>query len=393
MGNTLHWHFERYMEVQMPWKEETLMSQKLNFIKSFSEEKISFTQLCRNFQISRKTGYSILKRYEEYGAKGLQPQSRSPHHSPEKTPEEIQQRIIDVRIKHPTWGAKKIKINLENKNIQNLPSIRTIAAILKRCGYISLEESLKRKKLIRFEREFSNDLWQMDFKGKFILQNKEFCYPLTILDDYSRFSLGIRSCANERFDTVFQHLFAIFSEYGLPNQINVDNGNPWGNSRLFTHTQLTVWLMRLGIKVTHSRPKHPQTNGKIERFHRTLKKDVILRNIITDFSHAQKLFDEWRDIYNNERPHEAIGMLVPANRYQSSTVPMPKKLLPIEYEQGAILSKVRGNGYACYKNNEYHVGRGFNGLFVEIKPDELSGLIKIYFGKNKIYTYNVYSEA
>lgn len=373
----------------MPWKEETIMSQKLNFVQSFMEEQISFTQLCKKFQISRKTGYSILKRYKEHGYQGLQTQSKSPHHSPGRTSEEVEQKIIDVRIKHPTWGAKKIRTNLENKNTHNLPAIRTIAEILKRRGYISIEESLKRKKLIRFEREFSNDLWQMDFKGKFQLQTKETCYPLTILDDYSRYSLSIRACQNERHDTVFQQLNRVFNEYGLPNQINVDNGNPWGNSRLFQHTKLTVWLMRLGIKITHSRPKHPQTNGKIERFHRTLKQDIISRNKITSFTHAQKLFNEWREIYNNERPHEAIGMLVPAKRYQPSLITMPKKLAPIEYDVGAILCKVRGNGYVSYKSNEYHVGQGFNGLLVQIKPDEVASLIKIYFGNNKIYTYHV----
>ena len=147
--------------------------------------------------------------------------------------------------------------------------------------------------------------------------------------------------------------------------------------------------MRLGIKVTHSRPRHPQTNGKIERFHRTLKKDVISRNKITDFTHAQKLFNEWREIYNNERPHEAIGMMVPAKRYQPSTNVMPEKLIPIEYNEGAILRSVRGNGHVSYNNNEYLVGQGFNGAMVEIKPGELSGLLKIYFGQNKIYTYNV----
>ncbi|MDR3478128.1 MAG: IS481 family transposase [Gammaproteobacteria bacterium] len=372
----------------MPWKEETTMSQKLHFIKSYSEESISFTQLCMNFKISRKTGYNILKRYEEHGCQGLQPQSRSPHHSPEKTSPRMEKKIIEVRVKHPTWGPRKIKTALANKNVNDLPSISTISAILKRCGYISLEESSKRKKLIRFEREFSNDLWQMDFKGKFQLQTKEACYPLTILDDYSRFSLDIRSCANERHDTVFQHLIRVFKEYGLPNQFNVDNGNPWGNSQLVQHTKLTVWLMRLGIKVTHSRPKHPQTNGKIERFHRTLKKDVISRNKITSFIHAQKLFDKWREIYNHERPHEALGMLVPAKRYQPSTIAMPKKLAPIEYGEGAILHKVRGNGYINYRNNEYLVGRGFDGLFVQIKPAEASNLIKIYFGNNKIQTYH-----
>lgn len=200
----------------MPWKEETIMSQKLNFIQSFLEEKTSFTQLCRDFQISRKTGYSIVRRYQEKGCEGLQPQSKAPHHSPEKTSENIEGKIIEARIKHPTWGPRKIKTYLTNNNIHPLPCISTIAAILKRRGYVSLEESLKRQKLIRFEREFSNDLWQMDFKGKFQLQTKETCYPLTILDDYSRFSLDIRSCPNEQHDTVFQHLYKVFENYGLP---------------------------------------------------------------------------------------------------------------------------------------------------------------------------------
>lgn len=373
----------------MPWKEETIMSQKLNFIQSFFEEKTSFTQLCKNFQISCKTGYSILKRYEELGYQGLQSRSRAPHHSPKKTPVEVEERIVETRMKYPTWGPRKIKANLESKNIQGLPSISTISEILKRRGFVSLEESLKRQKLIRFEREFANELWQMDFKGNFRLQTKEICYPLTILDDYSRFSLDIRSCRNERHDTVFQHLTRVFNEYGLPNQINVDNGSPWGNSRLFQHTKLTVWLMRLGIKVTHSRPKHPQTNGKIERFHRTLKKDVISQNKIIDFIHAQKLFDDWRAIYNHERPHEAIGLLVPAKRYQRSTTSMPAKLPLIEYSDGAHVCKVRGNGYVTYKNTEHLVGRGFEGLLVEIKPDEACNSIEIYFGKHKIYTYYV----
>ena len=373
----------------MPWKEETIMSKKVHFIERVLKGSHPFSEICKDFNISRTTGYNILNGYHLSGWESLKPQSKAPHNSPMKTSEWVEEEVIKVRIKYPTWGPRKIHTYLADQHFKNLPSITTIAAILKRRGYVTLEESKKRQKLITFEREFPNDLWQIDFKGKFQLQTKETCYPLTILDDYSRFSLDIRSCPNERHNTVFKHLNTVFHEYGLPNQINFDNGNPWGNSRLFQHTQLTVWLMKLGIKVTHSRPKHPQTNGKIERFHRTLKKDVLSRNNISDFSHAQKLFDDWRKIYNYERPHEAIGMLVPAKRYRPSNTLMPNKIPPIEYNSDALVFKVRANGYVNYRGKEYHVGRGFNGLLVEIKPEEAFGLVRIYLGKNKIYTYNI----
>ncbi len=168
----------------------------------------------------------------------------------------------------------------------------------------------------------------MDFKGKFLLANQRTCFPLTILDDHSRFSLCLHACPNERYLTVQESLSDIFQRYGLPQQFNVDNGHPWGNSNLSKHTRLTVWLMRLGVRVSHSRPGHPQTNGKLERFHRTLKKDLLAQHALLDFPHAQTLFDEWRELYNHQRPHEAIGMLTPAIRYQPSHAPCLRTYLP-----------------------------------------------------------------
>jgi transposase InsO family protein len=372
----------------MAWKEETIMSQKIAFIQAISEGKKPFNQICDDFGISRQAGYKTLKRYKAKGEEGLLSLSRRPLSSPKKISLEIEEKIIAIRIKHPTWGARKINSILKSK-IENCPSISTISAILKRSGYIETEESLKRKKLIRFEREYANDLWQMDFKGKFRLENDARCFPLTIIDDYSRFSLGLKSCANERTNTVLKHLYAIFSEYGLPNQFNVDNGNPWGNSCIVKHTYLTVWLMKLGIKVTHSRPRHPQTNGKLERFHRTLKEDVINRNQIQDFDHAQELFNDWREIYNHERPHEAIGMIPPIKRYTSSKNMMPSKLPTIEYGQDAMVMKVRSNGGVIYKNKEFQVGKAFQGLYVQIKPNELQKIMEIYFGNNRIHISNM----
>lgn len=368
----------------MAWKSGTIMSQKIAFIQAIKKGQKSFKQNCQDFGISRQTGYKTLHRYQELGEEGLIDRSRAPLFIPHKTPPEMEERIVKLRIKYPTWGARKIHAYFKT-NLEISPSIGVISDILKRNGYIKREESLKRKKLIRFEREKSNELWQMDFKGKFKLETAQWCFPLTILDDYSRFSLGLKSCANEKTQTVFKHLNAIFSEYGLPNQINVDNGNPWGGSSLTTHTTLTIWLMRLGIKVTHSRPRHPQTNGKIERFHRTLKQDVLSKNEIKNFEHAQELFDAWRCIYNNERPHEAIGMITPSKRYEVSKKQMPEKLPFVEYDEGAIVRKVRGNGGLIFKNKEFIIGKAFRNLPIQIIENEAMKTIEAYFGNNKVF--------
>lgn len=373
----------------MPWKEATIMSEKERFIKNALKKERPFKELCAEFKISRETGYKLLNRYKKSGLKGLESKSRAPHHSPFKTERALEERILKVRANYPTWGGRKIYSHLLTEGATDLPAPSTISDILKRNGYISEEESLKRQALGRFEREHANELWQMDFKGKFQLATKQSCFPLTIIDDHSRFSPCIKACANEQYLTVKERLIEVFEQYGLPKQFNVDNGNPWGNSQLLKHTQLTVWLMRLGIRVTHSRPRHPQTNGKLERFHRTLKKDVLSQNVINDFEHAQFLFDEWRDIYNYQRPHQAIDMLVPANRYKPSQRSMPSTLVPIEYSDDALVRAVRGNGRVSYKGNEYLVGEAFVGNKVELKLNPLGEEFDVYFDQFKIYTYNL----
>lgn len=372
----------------MPWKEETTMSLKEEFVKRALVMEQTFSSLCSEFNITTKTGYILLDRFKNEGLSGLLPRSRKPKSSPSKTDEGMESLIITTRIQHPTWGPRKIFRYLANKDIKSLPAISTISEILKRNNLITIEESLKRKKLIRFEREKPNDLWQIDFKGKFQLLTKQTCYPLTMLDDHSRFSLAIKACKNEQFLPVKKHLTHTFQIYGLPNQINFDNGNPWGNSKLLSYTALTVWLMQLGIRVTHSRPRHPQTNGKLERFHRTLKEDLISRHPMRSFLHAQKQFGAWRHLYNHDRPHEAIDMDVPAKRYQASNRSMPDKLPIIEYDDGAILRKVRGNGYITYKGTQYLVGEAFRNNLVRVSVDELSRDIAIYFGQFQIYTYD-----
>lgn len=373
----------------MPWKEETSMSIKTRFIKRALTKEEPFSQLCAEFNISRKTGYQLLKRYENEGIKGLAPRSCRPQTSPFKTTLKIEEKILKVRDQNPTWGARKIQRYLHNQGQHRLPSPSTITKILKRHGMISIQESLKRQALTRFEREAPNALWQMDFKGHFQLLSGQTCYPLTVLDDHSRFSLAIRACQNEQTHSVKTQLTSIFKHYGIPEQINVDNGQPWGASSLTPYTRLTVWLMQLGIKVTHSRPRHPQTNGKCERFHRTLKQDLILRHPMKNYAHAQTRFTQWREHYNHKRPHEAIGFEVPASRYKKSQRAMPKQLRPIEYPVGGILRKVRGNGQISYRNQNYRVGEAFKGHYVRIieNPDEAS--FDILFNQFKVYSYDL----
>lgn len=373
----------------MPWKVSTTMSLKKDFIDKVRKRNQSFTSVCQEFGISRTLGYEILKQFELEGIKGLEPKSKAPHFSPQKTSSIIEDKIIEVRLKNPTWGARKIRAYLLKQQVMELPSPSTICAILKRNGYISEEESLKRQALSRFERETPNELWQMDFKGHFQMGIKKSCYPLTILDDHSRFSLCLHACENEAAFAVKKQLISVFEQYGMPLQINVDNGRPWGNSCLVKYTQISVWLMQLDILVTHSRPRHPQTNGKNERFHRTLKEDLLNRNRIENFSHAQKLFDQWRHIYNYERPHQALDMRVPADRYKPSARIMPSKLPITEYEQSAIVRKTTDTGHISYKNKDYLAGKAFTGHYIEVRPNELRGLLELYFGKHKIYTYEL----
>lgn len=369
----------------MPWREITKMSQKEEFICRVLIKSEPFSALCKEFNISRKTGYKILKRYECEGIEGLKPHSKTPLFSPNKTSPEIVDKILSIRNKHPTWGARKIRTYLLKQKVEGLPAPSTMTEILKRHGYVDDNESLKRQALTRFERSSSNELWQMDFKGHFQLGSKETCYPLTILDDYSRFSICLHSCQNEVLFTVKNQLICVFQQYGMPWQINVDNGNPWGNSSLIKHTKLTVWLLQLDVLVTHSRPRHPQTNGKNERFHRTFKEDVLKKQKIDNYLHAQKVFDQWRNIYNYERPHEAVGMLVPADRYQSSTRYMPEKLPIIEYNSGTIVRKTNDTGRISYQGYDYHVGKAFAGYYLEVRPNELNGLLEVYFGKHRVY--------
>lgn len=368
----------------MAWKEETAMSNRMKFISMALEKGLPFSRLCKEFDISRECGYKWLRRYQEEGSKGLEEKSRRPHSSPSKTSSGIEHTILEIRAKHPTWGGRKIHAYLERRGISSLPNPSTITRILHRHNLIEEENSLKHKAFIRFEHALPNQLWQMDFKGHFGMQSGR-CHALTILDDHSRYSLGIKACSNEKTSTVKEALTYVFRQYGLPERMTMDNGSPWRSpSEKTGYTRLEVWLIQLGIYISHSRPFHPQTQGKDERFHRTLKEELLNRRQFEDLEDAQKHLDEWRKIYNYERPHEALGMLSPASRYQSSKRIYPEQLPYIDYGSGVTVRKVNNKGEIYYAGTRYFISESMTGLLVKIGESEIDGIVEVYLAHQKL---------
>lgn len=367
----------------MSWKEVSLMSQRFDFVHLAVQPGANVSELCRRFQISRKTGYKFLNRFKQEGIIGICDRSRKPKTSPYSTDKKMETVILKLRERHSTWGGRKLKRRLEDMGYHHLPSVSTITAILRRNSQISDLESQKRKTYERFCAEHPNDLWQMDFKSYFPILDGS-CYPLTILDDHSRFSLCIAACTNKRHQTVKDHLIQTFRIYGLPLRILVDNGSPWGDDPDSPYTKLTVWLMRLGIQVIHSRPYHPQTLGKDERFHRTLKEDILTVCSHKFFNQCQEVFDSWRRIYNTERPHEALNLEVPARHYQMSPRRLPEPLPEITYPDSDHIRKVQKKGEISFRGKEYKLGKAFVGQLVAIRPTCKHNVFDVYFMSHKI---------
>ena len=353
------------------------MSLKHEFVTLARREGANIRELCRRYSISAPTGYELLDRYAREGDAGLAERSRRPHHSPHRTPAELEEAVVDVREKHPAWGGRTIRKVLTDNGYRLVPSPSTITAILRRNGYPVGGERPHRD-WQRFEHAHPNDLWQMDFKGHFATGAGR-CHPLTVLDDHSRFALGLQACANERTETVRECLTAIFRLYGLPARMLMDNGPPWGNDTGHPRTPLTVWLMRLGIGVSHGRPYHPQTQGKTERFHRTLKAELLQGRHFADLPSCQTAFDQWRGVYNVERPHQALDLTTPLSRYSPSLRSFPETLPPIEYRDDDLVRKVMAEGWVSFKGNEFKVGRALRGYPVALRPTPEDGVWGVWF--------------
>jgi len=286
----------------MPWREATAVSERYEFVMLAMADGANVAALCRRFGISRSKGYKWLGRFKAEGRPGLFDRSRRPETSPKRTALAAEEAVAQLRAEHPAWGGRKIKRRLADLGHRDIPAASTITGILRRRGLIDPGESQKRVPFIRFEHESPNALLQMDFKGHFPLA-KGRCHPLTLIDDHSRYCLLVEACPDEKGDTVKAGLTKAFRRYGLPERMTMDNGSPWGSDREHTVTPLTVWLMRLDIRVGHSRPYHPQTQGKNERFNGTLTREVIAPRSFASLEQAQAAFEAWREVYNPASQH------------------------------------------------------------------------------------------
>lgn len=366
------------------------MSLRQEFVHLASQNTLTMTELCQRFNISRQTGYKWLNR----GENALSDQSRRPASSPSKTPAAMEQEVVRLRQAHPRWGGRKIRRRLQDLGFEAVPQASTVTDILHRHNLILPADSAMSQPWKRFEHEQPNVLWQMDFKGHFETLEKERCSPLTVLDDHSRFSILLRACGPTDTATVQTGLREAFGHYGLPLRINTDNGSPWGAPGSPGQlTELAVWLIRLGIRISYSRPYHPQTNGKDERFHRTLKAEVLNGRSFATQQHVQQELDRWRTVYNCERPHEAIGMDTPISRYRPSPRAYPSILPEPEYGPDDVVLRVKANGQLRFEGQHLRVSKALYGLPVaaRAKPGE-DGVFEFWFAHHRILTLDLRSE-
>lgn len=371
----------------MSWRECTVVSQRRDLVERAIDGE-GLSGLCRSHEVSRKTAYKWLARYRAGGLPGLEDLSRRPNHSPLQTLAAIEEMVCELRQQHPAWGGRKLHHRLLQDGILGVPAPSTINGILGRHGLLSAERRLKRDTQ-RFEAEKPNELWQMDFKGH-IATREGRCHPLTVCDDHSRFNICLIACPDERHETVQIGLTQSFREYGLPERILADNGPPWGNRHgEQPYTQFSAWLIRLGVSLRHGRPRHPQTQGKEERFHRTLLLEVLSRRQDwLDNVEVQLEMTDWRVVYNFRRPHEALGYQTPSQRYQPSSRPFPEKLPEICYEAGDQVRKVQDKGEIFFKNRVWRVGHAFKGQPVALRASA-DGQWDIYYCRERIGTLDL----
>jgi putative transposase len=366
----------------MPWSQTSPMDQKVQFISDYLRVGLSFAELCDHFGISRKTGYKWLDRYLRQGPEALVDRSRRPRTSPNQTPSTIVNALLDTRRKHPSWGAKKLLAIVAKRHPDwDLPNRSTVCDILKRHGMVAKQPQTRRighpgkPTATGFA---PNDIWAADFKGQFKTGDGRYCYPLTVTDHHSRFLLcchGLPSTAVAGAKPVFTRLF---KEFGLPKRIRTDNGVPFATNTLARLSQLSAWWVRLGILPELIEPGKPQQNGRHERMHRTLKAETTRPPAASQRSQQRK-FDEFRQTFNYERPHEALDLRTPASCYTPSPRPMPDKLAPLEYPDRLEVRYVSANGGIRWNRAWVNVSITCVGEYVGLEEID-DGIWNVYFG-------------
>lgn len=349
----------------MPWESKTVEDLRKEFVLA-QQECDNFSSLCREFGITRKTGYKWKERYEN--GETLSDLSRKPATVANKTDVDTEKLIVSLRTENPGWGAKKLKQVLEKQGY-SIPSAKTVNNILHRYGCISSDESAKHKPYIRFEKERCNEMWQTDFKGEFKMADNNYCFPLNIFDDHSRFVIKIAPSLTTA-NTVIPTFRSAFEEFGLPDSILSDNGAQFAGFRQ-GFTQFEKWLMNHDVLPVHGRIKHPQTQGKIERFHRTMKNELLKHVVMQDINDANRQFQLWREKYNTLRPHEALGMKCPADIYIPSKKNYTDTVKPYDYGTQYHVIKVNSWGYVRFDKWQIYLSETMIGEYIEFRPNPL----------------------
>ena len=350
----------------MPWGNKTVESLREEFIIA-AESSSNFSSVCREFGISRRTGYKWIDRHQN--GDSLSDRSHARLTIGNQTSPEIEALILSVRSENPGWGGKTIRQVLLNHGHTDLPCVKTFNNILKRNGCIATEESLKHKPFVRFEKDHCNEMWQTDFKGEFATKSGAYCFPLDILDDHSRFLIKIQGLPNTA-NAVLPCFKAAFEEFGMPNSVLSDNGAQFAGFRQ-GYTQFEKWLMNHDVLPIHGRIKHPQTQGKIERFHRTMKSELLKHHEFEDVSDADKGLQEWRLKYNTVRPHEALGMKCPADVYTPSEKIYCDQVKPYYYGGQYHVLKVNNWGYVRFAHHQVYLSETMIDEYIEFRPNPL----------------------
>ena len=376
----------------MPWKVVNIMDQKAQFISLALARIKPIKNLCKDFGISRQTGYKWLRRVNNSTDifDALKERSKKPNNSPNRTCDNIENIFIKLRKEYPYWGARKLMILAKERYIQvQTPSERTINRILKRNNLFTNKSPIGTAFNNTFEYKNPNDLWQIDYKGEFRYgSSKRYCYPLDIIDDHSRYNILLDAHQQISLDDVKNSLTKTFKKYGLPEKMLMDHGSVWYSAHGHIHwTKLTVWLMQLNIDLIYSGVRHPQTQGKIERFHRTLKNDCIKRNAFNSIQEIQKIFNQFRFEYNHVRPHESLDLQRPVQKYTPSTKKFPKNIKGPEYPQEAEVVKLTSAGTLHYKGKYRFISEALANHYVMIRNyDEF---LDIFYYKTLIKHINL----
>lgn len=365
----------------MPWQETDPVDQRSRFIDAYLAGGFSISELCARAQISRKTGYKWIDRYDAEGRAGLRDRSRTPHHCPHRIDTAIADLLLAARRKHPDWGPGKLLDWLAPRHPELAwPAVSTAGDLFKRKGLIKRRRPRYRPEhpgVVPPVTQAANDLWTADFKGHFRTGDGRYCYPLTILDLHSRYLLschGLRSTQSVTARPVFERAFR---EYGLPHAIRTDNGVPFATTGLHGLSLLSVWWIRLGIMPQRILPAHPEQNGAHERMHKTLKRGAI-RPPRGSLAAQQRAFTAYRALYNDERPHAALAGTPPAAHYRSSPRAYPALLPAVDYPGHFVVKRVTNKGTFRFKDQLFFLSNALDNHPVGLEEVD-DGLWTVHF--------------